>query len=92
MPWLRVINITGPTVEVVGWSGAHPVRVATGTTKVVFPVASAPSPPWHVTVRAEPDLRVLLDVNLTKQHGIQAITVRGSNAEIHETRAPTGSC
>jgi hypothetical protein len=56
---LRIVNVDGPGVVVVPWSGGPTITVHCGTTRVVEPT-SAPSQPWLVTVRASASGKLLL--------------------------------
>lgn len=48
-PYLEIRN-SGPAVQVVPWKGAKAILVTCGGDRSVT-TASAPAPPWHLTVR-----------------------------------------
>jgi hypothetical protein len=48
---LRIVNVDGPGVAVVPWSGGPTISVPCGTSRDVD-TTSAPTQPWLVTVRA----------------------------------------
>ena len=48
---MTIVNVDGPGVAVVPWSGGPTIAVGCGTTRVVKPTL-APAQPWLITVRA----------------------------------------
>jgi hypothetical protein len=59
---VTIVNVDGPGVAVVPWSGGPTIAVACGTTRVVKPT-SAPSQPWLITVRTLASGHLLLQQN-----------------------------
>jgi hypothetical protein len=59
---MTIVNVDGPGVAVVPWSGGPTLAVACGTTPVVKPT-SAPTHPWLITVRALASEQLLLQQN-----------------------------
>lgn len=59
---LIVVNVDGPGVAVVPWSGGPTIAVECGATRVLKPT-SAPGQPWLVTVRALATNQLLLQQN-----------------------------
>ena len=56
---MTIVNVDGPGVAVVPWSGGPTIAVDCGTTRVMKPT-SAPSQPWLITVRTLTSDHVLL--------------------------------
>ena len=59
---MTIVNVDGPGVAVVPWSGGPTIVVGCGTSRVVKPT-SAPSQPWLVTVRELASDHLLLQKN-----------------------------
>jgi hypothetical protein len=59
---MTIVNVDGPGVAVVPWSGGPTTAVVCGTTRVVKS-SSAPSQPWLITVRALAGDHLLLQQN-----------------------------
>jgi hypothetical protein len=59
---MTIVNVDGPGVAVVPWSGGPTITVGCGTTRVVKPT-SAPTQPWQITVRALASGQLLLQQN-----------------------------
>lgn len=59
---MTIVNVDGPGVAVVPWSGGPTISVDCGTTRVVKPT-SAPSQPWLITVRVLASDQLLLQQN-----------------------------
>jgi hypothetical protein len=59
---MTIVNVDGPGVAVVPWSGGPTLAVACGTTPVVK-LTSAPTQPWLITVRALASEQLLLQQN-----------------------------
>jgi hypothetical protein len=69
---MTIVNVDGPGVAVVPWSGGPTIAVVCGTTRVVKPT-SAPGQPWLITVRALASNHLLLQQNAS---GVLEVIVR----------------